>query len=82
MRPYLWQRGLTLYYLGQYEEGARQFREDVAVNPNDTEESIWAFLCEAKLQGAGEARRNMLKARLREGPCVYVPTNGASSRSH
>lgn len=41
MRPYLWQRGLSLYYVGQYEEGAKQFRDDVAVNPNDTEESIW-----------------------------------------
>lgn len=26
MRPYLWQRGLTLYYLQQYTEGAQQFR--------------------------------------------------------
>ena len=24
MRPYLWQRGLSLYYLQQYEEGAQQ----------------------------------------------------------
>lgn len=24
IRPYLWQRGLSLYYLQQYEEGARQ----------------------------------------------------------
>jgi streptogramin lyase len=31
MRPYLWQRGLSLYYLKQYEEGAKQFRDDVAV---------------------------------------------------
>ena len=35
------QRGLSLYYVKQYEEGARQFRDDVAVNPSDTEESIW-----------------------------------------
>lgn len=37
VRPYLWQRGLSLYYLQQYEQGAQQFRDDVAVNPNDTE---------------------------------------------
>ena len=24
MRPYLWQRGLSLYYLGQFTEGAQQ----------------------------------------------------------
>jgi hypothetical protein len=38
MRPYMWQRGLSLYYLGRFEDGAQQFRDDVAVNPNDTEE--------------------------------------------
>lgn len=36
-------------------------RDDVAVNPNDTEESIWAFLCEAQLEGAEAARTKMLK---------------------
>lgn len=36
-------------------------RDDVAVNPNDTEESIWAFLSEAQLQGPDTARENMLK---------------------
>lgn len=36
LHPYMWQRGLSLYYLGRYEEAARQFRDDVAVNPNDT----------------------------------------------
>lgn len=34
---------------------------DVAVNPNDTEESIWAFLCEAQLIGPEAARQQMLK---------------------
>jgi hypothetical protein len=67
MRPYLWQRGLSLYYLGSPEdpapwrEGARQFRDDAAVNPNDTEEAIWAFLCEARLEGAPAARAEFLK---------------------
>lgn len=63
MRPYLWQRGLSLYYVGGYAEGAAQFRDDVAVNPNDTEESIWALLCEARLNGVEQARANMLKVR-------------------
>jgi len=61
IRPYLWQRGLSLYYLNQFSQGATQFREDVAVNPNDTEEAIWAFLCESKIIGTEEARRNFLK---------------------
>lgn len=36
-------------------------RDDVAVNPNDTEESIWAFLCEAQLDGPEAARQRMLQ---------------------
>ncbi|MFS7946203.1 putative tetratricopeptide-like helical domain superfamily [Helianthus anomalus] len=60
-KAYLWQRGLSLYYLDRFEEGAEQFRIDVAQNPNDTEESIWCFLCEAQLYGAAEARKNFLK---------------------
>ncbi|XP_034706184.1 uncharacterized protein LOC117929868 isoform X2 [Vitis riparia] len=45
----------------RFEEGAEQFRLDVAQNPNDTEESIWCFLCEAQLYGADEARRRFLE---------------------
>ena len=44
--PYLWQRGLSLYYAERFEDGSQQFRRDVAVNPSDTEEAIWAYLCE------------------------------------
>ncbi|KAF8369831.1 hypothetical protein HHK36_032142 [Tetracentron sinense] len=61
-KAYLWQRGLSLYYLDRFEEGSEQFRLDVAQNPNDTEESIWCFLCEAQLYGVDEARRRFLKA--------------------
>ena len=57
----MWQRGLSLYYVGRYADGAQQFRDDVAVNPNDTEESIWALLCEARLVGFDAARRDMLR---------------------
>ncbi|KAL0375789.1 UNVERIFIED_CONTAM: protein MAINTENANCE OF MERISTEMS, partial [Sesamum calycinum] len=60
-KAYLWQRGLSLYYLNRFEEGAEQFRLDVAQNPNDTEESIWCFLCEAQLYGVDEARRRFLE---------------------
>ncbi|CAI9294140.1 unnamed protein product [Lactuca saligna] len=60
-KAYLWQRGLSLYYLDRFEEGAEQFRIDVAQNPNDTEESIWCFLCEAQLYGATEARKRFLE---------------------
>jgi tetratricopeptide (TPR) repeat protein len=61
LAPYLWQRGLALFFAGRYEEGAQQFRRDVLVNANDTEESVWAFLCEAKQPELGfEAARSRL----------------------
>ncbi|KAJ4954843.1 hypothetical protein NE237_011626 [Protea cynaroides] len=60
-KAYLWQRGLSLYYLDRFEEGSEQFRLDVAQNPNDTEESIWCFLCEARLHGVDEARSRFLE---------------------
>lgn len=62
-KPYLWQRGLSLYYAGRYKEGADQFATDVAVNPNDTEEQIWHLLCLAKTEGVDslvEARTQKL----------------------
>ncbi|KAL2231260.1 UNVERIFIED_CONTAM: hypothetical protein Sindi_1720400 [Sesamum indicum] len=60
-KAYLWQRGLSLYYLNRFEEGAEQFRLDVAQNPNDTEESIWCFLCEAQLYGVGTDPRPVMR---------------------
>merc|ERR1719491_1371845 len=58
--PYLWQRGLSLYYAQRYKDGAEQFAADVAVNPNDTEEQIWHLLCLAQLKEGGlEAARPM-----------------------
>lgn len=48
--------------LDRFEEGAAQFRLDVAQNPNDTEESIWCFLCEAQLYGVDGARQKFLEA--------------------
>merc|ERR1712129_213789 len=40
------------------------FRKDVEMNPNDTEESIWAMICEARLFGFEEARKRMLQVGL------------------
>ena len=51
----------TVSFIHRFEEGAEQFRLDVAQNPNDTEESIWCFLCEAQLYGVDEARQRFLE---------------------
>ncbi|XP_047314156.1 uncharacterized protein LOC124917935 isoform X1 [Impatiens glandulifera] len=74
-KAYLWQRGLSLYYLNRYEEGAEQFRIDVAQNPNDTEESIWCFLCEAQIYGVDEARRRFLEVGIDPRPVMREAYN-------
>jgi len=60
LSPFLWQRGISLYYVGDYAEAAAQFRRDVSVNPSDTEEAIWAFLSESRLYGTDKARESLL----------------------
>lgn len=50
------------WFFNRFEEGADQFRLDVAQNPNDTEESIWCFLCESQLFGVDGARKRFLEA--------------------
>lgn len=80
--PYLWQRGLSLYYAERWEDGASQFRLNVSVNPNDTEESIWALLCEARLHGFDEARRRLLVVGVDSRPVMraaYAAFSGAGS---
>lgn len=44
--PYLWQRGLSYYCLGEFANGAQQFAADLAVNASDLEESLWLWLCQ------------------------------------
>lgn len=60
-RPYHWQRGISLYYAGEYEEARRQFELHETVNPNDVENAVWHFLCVARLKGVESARQGLLK---------------------
>jgi hypothetical protein len=48
----MWQRGLSLFYCERMEDGMAQFSLDVTQNPNDTEESIWHYLCNARHRAA------------------------------
>lgn len=58
--PQLWQRGISLYYVGRYQDGADQFELHQTVNPSDVENGAWHFLCLAKAQGLEKARKNTL----------------------
>jgi hypothetical protein len=39
--PYLWQRGISYYYVDRFAEASSQFQTDTKVNPRDTEEIVW-----------------------------------------
>jgi len=58
--PQLWQRGLALYYAGDYAEGRKQFELHRTVNPDDVENAAWHFLCVAKGEGLEAARQALL----------------------
>ena len=47
----LWQRGCAMFYTEQLNASAAQFTLDVAGNPNDTEESVWRWLSQARARG-------------------------------
>ena len=62
-KPQLWQRGLSLYYTGQFKEGREQFEVHQTVNPNDVENAAWHFICVAKAVGLEEAKKNLIPIR-------------------
>src|SRR5688500_1735253 len=63
LTPYLWQRGIAYYYAERFEDGARRFEADLAVNGHDVEETVWRYLCQAQLHGARTARDELLPVR-------------------
>ena len=60
--PYLWQRGISLYFTGDYDEAAEQFEVHRTVNPNDVENAAWHFLCVAKSKSVEKAKQLVLPA--------------------
>jgi len=60
-KPYHWQRGISLYYAGRFEDGRRQFESHQTVNPNDVENAVWHFLCVARRDGIDKARASLIE---------------------
>ena len=58
--PYLWQRGIALYYVGRYDDCRAQFESHRTVNPADVENAAWHFLCVARLESPQAAREALL----------------------
>lgn len=59
--PGHWRRGISYYYAGRFDDGARQFAGYQTVDDNDVENAVWRFLCQARAHGLPRAREQMLK---------------------
>ena len=44
-KPYLWQRGISYYYVDEFQKASQQFRDDVLQSPLDVEEIVWDIAC-------------------------------------
>lgn len=58
-----WQRGIALYYAGDFAAGAQQFKLHQTVNPQDVENAAWHFQCESRCSHATfeEARERLIQ---------------------
>ena len=63
-RARLWERGISCYYGGQFEEGAKQFAEYQTYHGNDVENAVWHVLCNSKVIGFQAATRQLLPIQL------------------
>ena len=60
LAPHHWQRGISLYYAGRFDDCRRQFEIHQTVNSEDVENSVWHFLCGSRLTSAAEARKALI----------------------
>jgi lipoprotein NlpI len=56
----LWQRGIALYYAGEFAKGREQFEWHQTINPRDVENAVWHFLCVARMDGFRAAREKLI----------------------
>ncbi|MGL4550657.1 MAG: tetratricopeptide repeat protein [Gemmataceae bacterium] len=56
-----WQRGIALYYVGRFEDGAKQFKNDEKSSESDVENTFWHWMCKHKKDGDKAAREALLK---------------------
>ncbi len=55
-----WERGIALYYAGDFKAGAAQFELYQTFHDNDVENSVWRFLCMVPTEGVEKSRQVML----------------------
>ena len=67
--PFLWQRGIALYYASRYADCRAQFESHRTVNPSDVENAAWHFMCVARAESPDKAKAALLPV----GPDDRVP---------
>lgn len=60
IKPRLWQRGLALYYCGEYQKAREQFETHQTHNTNDVENAAWHYICVARATDAATARKQLI----------------------
>lgn len=61
LKPRLWQRGLALYYAGDYKGGVDQLESHQNFNSQDVENSVWHLMMKAKISSVDAARKEMIQ---------------------
>ena len=56
-----WRKGIVLYYLGRYEDSAKQFEKYQTIDDVDRENGLWRFLAMQKKVGTDKAREGMIQ---------------------
>ena len=73
-----WQRGLALYSAERFTDGRAQFEAHQKVKSEDVENAAWHFLCVAKSENVGVARRLFIpithdtRVPMKEIPALYA----------
>lgn len=60
LRSEHWRRGLALYYVGQFAEGAEQFAACAQMDQSDRENGVWRYFCQRRQYDADRARAELL----------------------
>jgi hypothetical protein len=58
LQPFLWQRGISLYYADAFSAASHQFQNDVTVNPLDVEEIVWDIACQLRLRSQQQQQQS------------------------
>jgi lipoprotein NlpI len=56
-----WRYGISLYYAGKFEDGAKQFKAGEKAFGSDAENAFFHYICNARKEGFEKARKSILK---------------------